>query len=328
MKTKHSLDIMIFKITPIAIDSESETNSQVKSIQQDSFLITNEALRSHSKEISAGIQHDTLGLTSNEKMVVSDSTLRDSSLFAVDTVVSHADSSQQIIEIEQPRFGGREISRFENVSNGNDWVVAVILFALFLLASVKFLFNKYLSRLVGSVFNSHTASSLFLDKNINMIKGSLMMNFLFVINISLFVVSIMNQFDYHKEQSNSFKQFVIIFLAFLILYVGKFIVIKGLGYVFKGKNESKEYLFTTFLYNKNLGLFLFPIIIALPFVQVYVVTSLINIGFLLISFFFCLRISRGVKILLRKHVSIFYMILYLCALEIFPLLMIYKLLVA
>jgi len=326
MTTKYTFDNINCKNTLLEVDSESVVNSQQKPIQQDSALLRNESPASRAKVTIVETQKDTIGFTTNQKLAKSDSTLSYSGLFPTDTVVSQ-DSSQYAIEVEQPRFGGTEISRFENINIGNDWLVGVILFAFFLIASVKFLFGKYLSKLTDSIFNSNTANSLFLERNISMIKGSLMMNLLFVVNISLFAINVMDYFDIRIRQGDDLEQFMLVFFMISILYVAKYVLIKGLGYVFKVKNESKEYLFTIFLYNKNLGLFLFPIIIALPFVQVNAVVSLINIGFLMILFFLFLRISRGMKILIRKHVSIFYMILYLCALEILPLLMIYKLVV-
>ncbi|WP_372640836.1 DUF4271 domain-containing protein [Ancylomarina sp.] len=264
----------------------------------------------------------------NEMSLVqrADSISRDSSLIVKDSIIG-SDTLQQVVVQQEPKYGGKEISRYQNIGFGNDWLVGVILFSLFLLASVKFLFGRYLSKLVESVFNSHTANNLFLEKNINMVKGSAIINLLFVVNISLFVVSIINHNLISSAQEYGFKEFILIFIVILLLYLGKVVVIRSLGYVFKGSNESKEYVFTTFLYNKNLGLFLFPVIIALPFVQAHAVVWLMYIGVFMIFFFFILRIARGLKILLRKHVSIFYMILYLCALEIFPLLMIYKLLV-
>ncbi|MDE5423513.1 DUF4271 domain-containing protein [Ancylomarina sp. DW003] len=253
-------------------------------------------------------------------------TEKDSTYIAVDSLVT-VDTIQHVIEKPVPKFGGEEISRFQNIGLGNDWFVGVILFSLFLLASTKFLFSKYLSKLIESIFNSHTANNLFLEKNINMVKGSVLVNLLFVVNISLFAINVMNHFSVSIDNENGFQEFLLVFVAVLCLYIGKVIVVRSLGYIFNGNNESKEYLFTTFLYNKNLGLFLFPVIIALPFIQPHAVIWLINIGLFMLLFFYILRIARGLKILFRKHVSIFYMILYLCALEIFPLLMIYKLLV-
>jgi len=249
------------------------------------------------------------------------------SILIVNDSIESSDSLRQIVVQVEPKYGGKEISRFQNIGLGNDWLVGVILFSAFLLAASKFMFGKYLAKLVESIFNYHTASNLFLEKNINMIKGSALINLLFVVNISLFAVSIINHNLISPVQKYGFKEFCLIFLAILLLYLGKVVVVRSLGYVFKGNNESKEYIFTTFLYNKNLGLFLFPVIIAIPFVQPYAVEWLMYIGVFMILFFFILRIARGLKILFRKHVSIFYMILYLCALEIFPLLMIYKLLV-
>ena len=239
-----------------------------------------------------------------------DSLSRDSSLIVNDSIIS-SDTLHQIVEQQAPRYGGKEIFRFQNIGVGNDWLVGVILFSSFLLASVKFMFGKYLSKLVESIFNYHTANNLFLEKNINMIKGSAIINLLFVVNISLFVVSIINHNSISSVQEYGFKEFSLVFFAILLLYLGKVVVVRGLGYVFKGNKESKEYVFTTFLFNKNLGLFLFPVIIAIPFVQPYAVEWLMYIGVFMILFFFILRIARGLKILFRKHVSIFYMILYI-----------------
>ncbi|MCZ4693599.1 DUF4271 domain-containing protein [Ancylomarina euxinus] len=312
MKTNYSLDSNAINDT--LINTSKSTGNTLKQVSQKELPALNKTMINDSliKEMSF-IQS-------------SDSISRDSSIIVNDTIIG-SDTLQQLVVQQEPKYGGKEISRFQNIGFGNDWLVAVMLFSLFLLASVKFLFGKYLSKLVESVLNSHTANNLFLEKNINMVKGSAIINLLFVVNISLFAVSILNHNSISSAQEYGFKEFILIFAAILCLYLGKVVVIRSLGYVFKGNNESKEYIFTTFLYNKNLGLFLFPVIIALPFVQPYAVKWLMYIGVFMIFFFFTLRITRGLKILLRKHVSIFYMILYLCALEIFPLLMIYKLLV-
>lgn len=292
-----------------------------QSIGDSSKQVTQQDLSALNKKLSKD------SLAKEMTLVQSTDSISKDSLLLVNDSVKSVDTNQLIVVQEVPKYGGKEISRFQNIGFGNDWLVGVILFSLFLLASVKFLFGKYLSKLVESVFNSHTANNLFLEKNINMVKGSAIINLLFVVNISLFAVNILNQNTISSVQEYGFKEFTLIFIAVLSLYIGKVVVVRSLGYVFKGNNESKEYVFTTFLYNKNLGLFLFPVIIALPFVQAHAVRWLMYIGVFMIFFFFVLRIARGLKILFRKHVSIFYMILYLCALEIFPLLMIYKLIV-
>jgi len=312
MKTNYSPDFNVINDTLVHV-SKSTGNISKQNLKKDQPAVIKAAFK------------DSLVKEEARGQVI-DSISRDSGVIVNDPIKS-ADTLQQIVVQQEPKYGGKEISRFQNIGLGNDWLVGVILFSSFLLAASKFMFGKYLAKLVESIFNYHTASNLFLEKNINMIKGSALVNLLFVVNISLFAVSIINHNLISPVQKYGFKEFCLIFLAILVLYLGKVVVIRSLGYVFKGNNESKEYVFTTFLYNKNLGLFLFPVIIAIPFVQLYAVEWLMYIGVFMILFFFILRIARGLKILFRKHVSIFYMILYLCALEIFPLLMIYKLLV-
>ena len=125
---------------------------------------------------------------------------------------------------------------------------------------------------------------------------------------------------------NKFSLFGYCLGILFLLYLGKIIALKTFGYIFNASKESNEYIHNIFIYNKNLGMFLFPIVTGASFMAQYAVPLLLNTGLFIALVFFIFRIVRGIKILFRKHVSIFYMILYLCALEILPLLMIYKLL--
>jgi hypothetical protein len=207
-----------------------------------------------------------------------------------------------------------------------DWMVGVGLFVLIMIAIIRFSFNKYLIRLVDSILNYQTSNNLFLEKNLRNIRGSIFLNALFFLNISFFAVLYYNFSSINTGKASSFLTFVYTLAGFLLLYFGKFIVVRIIGYIFDGVKESKEYLHTVFIYNKNLGIFLLPVTLSVPFIADFAIYFLLIIGLIIAIVFYLLRLIRGVKILFRKHVSIFYMILYLCALEILPLLVIYKLL--
>lgn len=207
-------------------------------------------------------------------------------------------------------------------SKNYDWMVAVLLFSIVLLALIRFSFNKFLNRVVDSLINSQTSTNLFLEKNLRNLRGSIFMNLLFFVNGALFLV----QYSVYILSINQKTAllFLYFFFGLMGLYATKFIVIRTIGYIFNGKRESKEYWHSVFIYNKNLGLFLLPIILSAPFIAKHAVPLLLNIGILLALSLYILRLTRGLKILFRQHVSIFYMILYLCALEILPLLVILK----
>ena len=211
-------------------------------------------------------------------------------------------------------------------SFNSDWMVGVLLFALVLMAIVRFSFSKYLFKVFDSILNYQTASNLLSEKNMRNLRGSIFLNFLFFVNLALFLVQYAVYILSLNQENNNFIFFLYSFLLLVVVYSGKAIIIRLMGYIFGAIKEAKEYLHTVFIYNKNLGLFLLPITISVPFIAPYATPMLLNFGLFITLIFYTFRLFRGFKILFRQHVSIFYMILYLCALEILPLLMIYKLL--
>lgn len=208
----------------------------------------------------------------------------------------------------------------------NDWMVGVLLFALILLALLRFSFSKFLFRVFDSLLNSQSSSNLLLEKNMRNMRGSIFLNLLFYVNFTLFIVQFLVYILSLNQDYNNLIFFLYSFAGLIGFYHFKFLFIRFIGYVFNGIKESKEYLHTVSIYNKNLGVFLLPVTISVPFIAQNATPTLLKLGLALTLIFYILRLFRGIKILFRQHVSIFYMILYLCALEILPLLMIYKLL--
>lgn len=96
-----------------------------------------------------------------------------------------------------------------------------------------------------------------------------------------------------------------------------------LGFVFTDPNTTRQWLDNHISVNLLLGIILFPII----FCMIYL-SGFLNIGLLLVTISYILSriifIYKGIKIFLRDIYGILYFILYLCALEIMPLFLMYK----
>ena len=88
--------------------------------------------------------------------------------------------------------------------------------------------------------------------------------------------------------------------------------------------ETSEYLFNLNVYNRILGIILFPFTLVIAFAPIYNTEALLITGAFMVAVFWGLSLLRGSKILLRKHFSISYLILYLCTLEFLPFLVIVK----
>ena len=113
-----------------------------------------------------------------------------------------------------------------------------------------------------------------------------------------------------------------IFIA--VLYAIKAIIWKTSGIIFQAESFSQEYVYNMHLYNRNTGIFILPAVTAIPFVSNEVQPFLIYGVISIVCLSYIFRMFRNFQIIHARNVSAFYFILYLCALEILPLLLILK----
>lgn len=204
-----------------------------------------------------------------------------------------------------------------------DWVPGFLLVSLFIFAWIKILYQKYIVQVITSVLNYQTATRLLRERNILFQNMALGLNFVFAINTGLFLYYLI---QYFNPQFNMGQVITVFSLAvsIIIFYNVKTFFCRLLGNIFQIKEEFAEYVHNINLYNKNVGLFLFPIVVSFPYIGIEYKTLLVYTGILIIGGLYILRIIRGVQIILRKGASIFYLILYLCAVEFLPVILLVK----
>jgi hypothetical protein len=80
-------------------------------------------------------------------------------------------------------------------------------------------------------------------------------------------------------------------------------------------------------FNRGTGIILFPVVALIAYFPAENPMVAVFLGILTTLVFYVMLLKRGISILLKKQFPIFYLFLYLCTLEILPLLLIYKLVV-
>jgi len=91
--------------------------------------------------------------------------------------------------------------------------------------------------------------------------------------------------------------------------------------IISGEEELfKEYLLTIYQSYRIIALFLFVLVILISYTVILPVKTLIISGLILAGIVYLLRLLRLIVIFMTNNISIFYLILYLCALEILPVL--------
>lgn len=204
-----------------------------------------------------------------------------------------------------------------------DWMIAVLLFSFLLFGFLNIRFGKFIKTLLSASYNYFLSKNMHEERNIVRNNVFRMLNLLFFVNFA-FLLALWTNYKHIKLFSQAgIGLFFIYFIALILIYGLKSLFFITLDFVFLTRKSFANYNATVFMYNKVYGIVLLPLLFFIPFVP----ENLTKFFFLLslivfISLYFA-RIIRGLQIGIKNKISIFYLILYLCTLEILPSLFIY-----
>jgi len=208
----------------------------------------------------------------------------------------------------------------------SSWFIAVLIIILILVSKIKLSFPKLLSFVFQAFVRNSSVLKLQESRNSSNSIGYFFMNSLALLTTSVFILEYCSYNSIIKN--SSFLSLLYIMIGVLLFFLFKIIIVKILGFLFRSYTESSEYVFNLLVVWKSVGMMLIPVVVSVPFINYSAINIFNIIGVITIVFAYVLIILRGLRILFLKHVSLLYMILYLCALEIVPILIIYKLLLA
>jgi hypothetical protein len=205
------------------------------------------------------------------------------------------------------------------------WIPVLVLTSFLLLAWIKLIYVQFLTPVLISAFNYKESVKLFHGKNAPAQNAFLILQIIFAINSGLFLLFVSGFFNLKMPDIKPSILFLISSASIVFLYTFKFGALRFLGFLFEKKKLFSEYRYNISLYNKIYGLLLLPMVIGLLYGGETLYTTIIYTGLLMGIIFYFLQLIRGLEIIVRKDFSVFYLILYLCAFEIFPILVLYKL---
>lgn len=201
-----------------------------------------------------------------------------------------------------------------------DYLIAGVLCFSYILFVWLYISNrKRLNQIIRGLFIARYANQFAREGGAVGNRLVIFMSVLFVLTCTLFFYQTGTYFGFINAQ-NSFSLFFITTLVIVAIYVVKILVLKFAGFLFETQKEVWEYTVGVFLFCNTVGLFMLPIVICLAFLKQVNPSVFIYSGFILITVLFLTRLIRGVIIGLNSpRVSKFYLFLYLCTLEIVPL---------
>jgi len=240
---------------------------------------------------------------------------------SVDTSLGQALDTHLLAEhVLQPIHDGA----IDKIARSPDWVLGVLVVIFLLLAWVRIYHLKRLNQLLQAfLYKLHVYTLL--RSNDSMLKRiNWGLNAIFVLTMSLFLYQFIEHYGVKLPFVETMNSFLVIVPLLLLLYPVKSLVLQLSGWIFNDSEKITEYIFNIFLINKVLGLFLVPIVVLAAYLS-FGQAMLLHVGVMLVVLCYIYRLFRGYFIgRSAANLSGFYILLYLCTLEILPLIIIAK----
>jgi hypothetical protein len=96
------------------------------------------------------------------------------------------------------------------------------------------------------------------------------------------------------------------------------------GNISDEKDAFREYIITVYHSYRYIGIILFTLVIFISFSKLFPEKLLFFTGFIAAGVFYLVRVMRLFMIFIKRNISILYLILYLCALEFLPVMILLK----
>jgi hypothetical protein len=206
-----------------------------------------------------------------------------------------------------------------------DWIFILLCLCFALFAFINTVYKKRVLQLMKAFWVSNYSNQLVKAENVLIKQASLLLSVLFLFSFSLFSYQLVHHYYRNFLIYSGLELYFLIMLCLIAFYAVKLLCFTLVAVIFKADDETKEYTFNVFLINQTIGLLLFPLVALINYLPANNRAVLLFVGLLLIVSFFLFRIIKGLVSLWFSGVfSKSYLFLYLCALEILPLIVIGK----
>jgi hypothetical protein len=211
-----------------------------------------------------------------------------------------------------------------NASKPSYWqgILLFVIFSVYVLIKVSE--PKKIVKIFLSVFSLQEAKQLFREEFKLTKRMSILLGIGFILVVAFLVQITNHYFGLILHDYTPFKQYLFFIATVCIAYLIKFSANHILAFISSSSELGKEYLFNVVVFAQTIGVILFPFVVAMQFTR-YPSEWFLYPALIICLGFYVLRLLRGFIIsVAEQNIGIIYIFLYLCALEILPLLVLIK----
>ncbi len=206
------------------------------------------------------------------------------------------------------------------------WVFLLLFLMVAAFTWIKVFYARTMRQIFQAVVSMGAANQMLREENLLLQRSSVLLTVLFNLVAAFFLYQVSNYLEWSSDYIGSgLGRFLILAFVVSLVYSLKFLILRLTGHLFRTDKAFSAYIFHIFLINNVLGMLLMPLVIAVAFLAPAYALYFFYTAAALVIFGFLYRMLRGVLIGLSfAEFSKVYLLLYLCALEIGPLLITIK----
>jgi hypothetical protein len=204
----------------------------------------------------------------------------------------------------------------EAVNLSEDWMVLVFLFTLVSLAYTRRVHPARIFRLWNSMWNIRTMRQTIREEP-NTPRANLLFNSVFYLQAGIIAYAGIKCFRPDINLNGVLPYLTLVGILFGI-YLLKRILLRSIAVLSAGDFSLSEYEYSVFLTNRMLGLLLFPLALAIAYFPSQQAASIIVGSAAIILIAISYRLIRSLLTAVESGVTPFYILFYICTLEILP----------
>lgn len=222
-------------------------------------------------------------------------------------------------------YGGAVIAWTERaVPHLPFWIFLAVFLLLGALAWIRVAYGSLLQSFFESLGSYQVAARLFKDSNLLQKKLENILSAYYFLSMALLFYYLELRFNLSPYGISGIALYAFN-LAFLVaVALLRILLLRVSGTMFAQQSLFREYLYNIQLFSKILGIILPPLMLLALYTSGLLNQLVFGLLLVLLLGFLILRLLRGMIFSFKKGLSKLYMILYLCALEMAPLVLLYR----
>lgn len=203
------------------------------------------------------------------------------------------------------------------------WVLFLTFLLFLVLGVLKIVFPVEVRTIVEAYYRERLLLQVSKEDNLATSWPYIFLYVLFSLSLGLFVVIVLSSFG--QGTYLTFENFLKNSLLVGVLFIAKILIIRFISFVFLLDKIAREYIAVLYLVYFNSMFCLMPFLLAAVFVPSSYIPFLLIIYVVFVVLLFAYRFLRtAIHLFSNYKFSIFYLILYLCTLEIAPILILVR----